>query len=168
MCVSYRALNAVTKPFTFPIPRCDNAIASIISTVFGDNIYFITLDAKQGYHQISVKPTDREKLAFFAPNGVKYTFKVLPFGPTNAPTFYTCMTHELQKDWDLLFHNIMQHMSTNDPSINIISNTNIFINKKRLIIGSKVIIDDILSYSNNTKYLLLYIDCICKVFKVSS
>ena len=26
MCVSYRAINAVTRPFTYPIPRCDNAI----------------------------------------------------------------------------------------------------------------------------------------------
>ena len=26
MCVSYRKLNAVTKPFQFPIPRCDAVI----------------------------------------------------------------------------------------------------------------------------------------------
>ena len=26
LCVSYRRLNAVTKPFQFPIPRCDDAI----------------------------------------------------------------------------------------------------------------------------------------------
>ena len=31
MCVSYRKLNAVTKPFQFPIPRCDDAI-SILGT----------------------------------------------------------------------------------------------------------------------------------------
>ena len=62
MCVSYRRLNAVTKPFQFPIPRCDDAI-----TILGDGadkIWIISLDARQGYHQISVREVDREKLAF--------------------------------------------------------------------------------------------------------
>ena len=26
MCVSYRKLNSITKPFQFPIPRCDDAV----------------------------------------------------------------------------------------------------------------------------------------------
>ena len=29
MCVSYRKLNAVTKPFQFPIPRCDDAVIGL-------------------------------------------------------------------------------------------------------------------------------------------
>ena len=29
MCVSYRKFNTITKPFEFPIPRCDNAIEII-------------------------------------------------------------------------------------------------------------------------------------------
>ena len=164
MCVSYRNLNAVTKPFTYPIPRCDNAISSLGPVVYGDDILFISLDAKQGYHQILVKPSDREKLAFFAPNGMKYTFKVMPFGPTNAPSFYTCMMHQLQKDWELLFFNKVQQLSLSNTSISISSTNQVTIHGKPLIIGSKVIIDDILSYSNNIDYLLLYVECICSVF----
>lgn len=164
MCVSYRNLNAVTKPFTYPIPRCDNAISSLGPIVYGDDILFISLDAKQGYHQILVKQSDREKLAFFAPNGVKYTFKVMPFGPTNAPSFYTCMMHQLQKDWELLFYNKISEMATSDSNIIISSTNQIHVNGKLLIIGSKVIIDDILSYSNNIDFLLIYVDCICAVF----
>ena len=62
MCVSYRRLNIITKPFQFPIPRCDNAI-----TILGegaDNNWIISLDARQGYHLIAVHMVDQEKLAF--------------------------------------------------------------------------------------------------------
>ena len=65
ICVSYRRLNAVTKPFQFPIPRCDDAI-----TILGCGavtIYIISLDARQGYHQVAVRLSDQEKLAFLLP-----------------------------------------------------------------------------------------------------
>ena len=69
VCVLCRRLNAITKPFLFQIPKCDNAI-----TILGGgagSIWIISLDARQGYHQISVRKNDRENLAFFAPNDKK-------------------------------------------------------------------------------------------------
>ena len=78
MCVSYRGLNRVTNPFEYPISRCDVAIEDI-----GDGtgkLYFISLDAAQGYHQIKVRSTAVEKLAFFAPDNKKYSFTVMPYG----------------------------------------------------------------------------------------
>ena len=77
MCVSYCRLNAITKPFQFPIPRCDDAI-----TILGDGatkIWIISLDARQGYHQITVRMVDREKLVFFAPGDRKYKFNMMLF-----------------------------------------------------------------------------------------
>ena len=65
LCVSYRALNGITKPFQFPIPRCDDSVYMLGNG--STKIYFITLDARQGYHQITVRECDQEKLAFFAP-----------------------------------------------------------------------------------------------------
>ena len=65
MCVSYCRLNAITKLFQFPIPRCDDAI-----TILGNgagNILIISLDVRQRYHQISVPEVDREKLVFLHP-----------------------------------------------------------------------------------------------------
>jgi len=80
MCVSYRKLNSVTKPFQYPIPQCDDAITiMIVGTNF---VWIITVDVRQGYHQVSVHRADREKLAFFAPDHKKYCFKVMPFGST--------------------------------------------------------------------------------------
>ena len=59
MCVSYRGLNGITKPFEYPIGRCDAAIEDL-----GDSagtLYFICLDKAQGYHQIGVNKCDRQK-----------------------------------------------------------------------------------------------------------
>jgi hypothetical protein len=89
MCVSYRKLNQVTLPFEYPIPRCEDAIDD-----FGDSagkLFFISLDARSGYHQLAVRECDQDKLAFFSPDGEKYTWPVMPFGPCNAPGFYTCL-----------------------------------------------------------------------------
>ena len=85
LCVSYRALNRITKPFQFPIPRCDDSIY-LLGNGSGC-IFIITLDARQGYHQIAVRAGDQEKIAFFGPDDFKWCFTVMPLGPTNAPTF---------------------------------------------------------------------------------
>ena len=58
ICVSYRGLNKVTRPFEYPIPRCDDAI-SIIS-VSASVIYIITVDTNQGYHKVTVYKLHRE------------------------------------------------------------------------------------------------------------
>ena len=62
MCVSYRRLNTITKPFQFPIPRCDDAIIILGNGV--GSIWIISLDARQGYHHILVRQDDREKIVF--------------------------------------------------------------------------------------------------------
>ena len=116
MCVSYRQLNSITKPFEYPIPRCDDAVDSLV-TCIGNQIHFISLDAKQGYHQVQVKHSDKEKLAFFSPNNKKYTFTVMPFGPTNAPAFYTAMMHDFQLDWEKLF---LETIPTITPFMNLL------------------------------------------------
>jgi len=77
----------VTQPFEYPIGRCDAAIEDLGYSA--GILCFICLEKAQGYHQIGVRTCDRQKLAFSGPEGLKWTFKVLPFGPTNAPPFYT-------------------------------------------------------------------------------
>ena len=112
ICVSYRGLNKVTNPFEYPIVRCDAAIEDL-----GDGngfLYFISLDAAQGYNQIKVKKDDTQKLAFFAPDNKKYTFSVIPFGPTYAPSFYTFVPRIIQGEATKLFR-----MLCNDVNIDL-------------------------------------------------
>ena len=66
-------------------------MAVMIFQMGSSKMWVITVDAKQGYHQVMDRECDIEKLAFFAPNHNKYVFKVMPFEPVNTPAFYTCM-----------------------------------------------------------------------------
>jgi len=164
MCVSYRKLNSVTKPFQYPIHRCDDTITiMIVGTNF---VWIITVDARQGYHQVSVRRADRGKLAFFAPDHKKYCFKVMPFGPTNAPSFYTCMMHQLRDEWEILFILKFQAILTIGGELISISDTDeITIGDTLLYRGSRVIIDDILLWASNLQIVLLYFECVCEVFQ---
>ena len=66
MCVSYHVLNKVTKIYEYTIPRCDIAVAMF--QMGSSKMQIITVDAKQGYHQVKVCECDIEKLALFALN----------------------------------------------------------------------------------------------------
>ena len=95
MCVFYYGVNKVTKPFEYPIPRCDDAIHIFQVGSFQNVI--IAVDAQQGYHQVCARVIERETLVLFSPDNKKYWFKVMPFGPVNAPSFYSCMIENFKK-----------------------------------------------------------------------
>ena len=100
MCVSYRRLNGITKPSELTITRCGDAIRK--SGTGPNKFWIISLDARQGYHQISVRHVDIEKLSFFALDNQKYIFLIMTFGPTNDPGFYSDMIKNFKDEWDML------------------------------------------------------------------
>ena len=149
LCVSYRPLNKITLGFEFPIPRCADSIEDL-----GDSsgpIFTISLDVRSGYRQIRVRKCDQEKLAFFTPSREKKTYEVLPFGPTNEPSFYTAMMQTLRKEWLLLYADSKHLITIYSAPVTIICN-------------DKIIIDDILLYSNNVNTLIHYFSCVAQVF----
>ena len=128
LCVSYRKLNQDIRPFTFPIPCCDDAVKYIGT----EANYFIAVDMNSGYWQVVAEVEARDRLEFFNPDE-NIRRKVMPMGSfTSAPTFVAMMT-EIQMEWYTLA-------------------------KERVlkIFAPKIIVDDILLYGCSYKQLLDY------------
>ena len=81
-CVDFRGLNLLTKKDSYPLPRIDDTLDTLV-----DSQYFTTLDLSSGYWQVEVAPEDREKTAVITNFGL-YQFKVLPFGVCNGPATF--------------------------------------------------------------------------------
>ena len=61
--MSYQKLNQVTRPFTFSMPRCDDAVQDIET----ESKYLISVDMDSGYWQLAAEEEARERLASFTP-----------------------------------------------------------------------------------------------------
>lgn len=83
ICVDYRALNAVTKKDSFPLPYISDAVSQ-----FNNNKYFSTLDLLAGYHQIAMDESSKEMTAFSTGDGL-YQYTRMPFGITNGPASFS-------------------------------------------------------------------------------
>ena len=136
LCVSYRKLNAVVRPFTFPVTRCDDAVREI-----GDSKYFITLDLDSGYWQVPCEPSSKTKLAFFTPNGKK-RFRTMPMGATNAHPVFVALVAKFKKEWDKLAQKLglAGHKS-------------------------QVIVDDIMLSARDVPTLLNYLRCVLQILQ---
>ena len=60
LCVSYRRLNQVTRSYTFPQRRCDDAVSAILPKA----LFYLAMDQDSGYWQIFLELLSRAKLAF--------------------------------------------------------------------------------------------------------
>lgn len=87
LVVNYAQLNKKTVKDGYPLPHIDEVLDSLAGAKV-----FSTLDAAQGFWQVMMQESDREKTGFVCKFGT-YVFNVMPFGLTNAgATFQRMMT----------------------------------------------------------------------------
>ena len=156
-CVSYRRLNAATRPFVFPTRRCDDAANSISGK------YFIIMDLDCGYWQITLTKSSREKTGFFVPNGKKH-WTVMPMGACNSHPAFVAMMAKFQEEWDELAE------SKEIKGIMVLTVERTEKNTERAermdaCPGSEVIVDNLFLYGDDPNQLLAYFECVLTVLQ---
>ena len=81
-CTRLSSRESWTERDVYPMPR----IEQILEQLHG-KVLFTTLDIRDGYNNICVRPQDQWKLAFKLPEGT-YAPQVMFFGMTNAPAVF--------------------------------------------------------------------------------
>jgi hypothetical protein len=85
-CGDFRALNVMTLPDRYPMPRIDD-----ITQSFRGATVFTLLDLQKAFYQIKMAITDIPKTAITTPFG-SFEFLYMPFGLRNASqTFQRCI-----------------------------------------------------------------------------
>jgi hypothetical protein len=141
-CVNYIPLNQITQQIDYPIPRCDAAVEG----AFGGS-WILLYDAPMGYHQIRALKETQEKFAFQGLDAIKWTYNVMPFGPTNGPATFVAMIHDIDSVWK---------ETAKLEGINVGS-----------FADTTIIIDDIMNWAKSFEVALKYIVCqlrICKAY----
>ena len=145
-CVNYVPLNSVTHIIAYPIPRCDSAVF----VEFGNGKFLRLFDAPSGYHQLAVENESQEKLAFQGPDAIKWTYPVMPFGPTNWPATFINMIYDVDSQWKALATSV---------GITVGNDTD-----------TRIIVDDIVSHGPTVDVSLLYMECqlrVCRSYHLS-
>ena len=95
LVINYRALNKVTRKFTWPMPKVED----IFSKLNGAK-YFSTLDLRVGYHNILLDKSLILKTAFNSPFG-KYEYIKVPIGLAQAQAYFQELMTGILKDFEL-------------------------------------------------------------------
>ena len=87
MCIDYRALNAKTIIYAYPIPRIDD-----ILELLGGSVIFSKIDLAQGYHQVRIAKAHEHRAAFKTSFRL-FEYCILLFGLCNAPATFQRLMH---------------------------------------------------------------------------
>ena len=93
LVIDYRALNKVTRKFTWPMPKVENIFSKLNGAM-----YFTTLDLCTGYHHTPMDKPSIPKTAFNSPFG-KYDYVKVPFRLAQAPAYFQELMTGILKDF---------------------------------------------------------------------
>ena len=93
LVIDYRALNKVTRKFTWPMPKVEDIFSKLNGAT-----YFTTLDLCAGYHHIPLDKSSITKTAFNSPFS-KYVYLKVPFGLAQALAYFQELMTGILKDF---------------------------------------------------------------------
>ena len=93
-CIDFRKINEITKRDSYPLPYIDAILNKL-----KDAKYISTIDLKNGYWQVPLEETSKEKTAFTVPGKGLYQFTVMPFGIHNAPATFQRLMDSVLHDY---------------------------------------------------------------------
>ena len=79
--MDFRALNAITRTYVWPMPRVKDIFAKL-----GKAKFFTMLNLRSGYHHIALDDDAIKKTAFVMPLG-KYEYLKVPFCLAHTPAY---------------------------------------------------------------------------------
>lgn len=92
MVVNFQPLNEITVKDHYPLPQLPDLFGAL-----RDSRYFATLDCTEGFFQILIDKSHRNRTAFITPHGL-YQFKRCPFGFTNSPAKFQRTMNQIFED----------------------------------------------------------------------
>ena len=93
LVIDYRALNKVTRKFTWHMPKVEDIFSKLNRAT-----YFTTLDLRAGYHHIPLDKPSIPKTAFNSPFG-KFKYVKVPFGLAQGPAYSQDLMTGILKDF---------------------------------------------------------------------
>ena len=93
LVIDYRALNKVTRKFTWPMPKVEDIFPKLNRAT-----YFITLDLRAAYHPIPLDKPFIPKPAFNSPFS-KFEYVKVPFGLAQATAYFHELMTGILKDF---------------------------------------------------------------------
>ena len=89
MCVDFTDLNNACPKDSFPIPKIDQLMDSMVG-----HKLLTFIDAFSGYNQIQIAEEDQEKIAFITSQGL-YCYMVMPFSLKNVGAMYQRLVNQM-------------------------------------------------------------------------
>ena len=95
VCVDFIAINSITRPDPFYMPRVEEVLESV-----GKAKYISKIDLTKGYYQVPMALTDIPKTTFTCHKG-RFKFLRMPFGVRNAPAVFQELMQMIFRDESL-------------------------------------------------------------------
>ena len=97
-CIDFEHLNTCTKKDSYPLPRIQEALESLVNTG-----YFSCLDLKSGFWQIKMDESSKQYTAFTVGNLGFYECNCMPYVLCNTPAIFQQLIQNCLGELNLIY-----------------------------------------------------------------